>query len=137
MKKKLKNSWLLLCFISLSCTIYKHPNQELINTKWSCDFGYKDDELVSYVLFKDTKNYSFYNGENGDITIGTYFYKNDTIHFYQECSIFDEDFPENSRHRQGKMEYKMLIRNKNQLGFMELWDNDAQKWKEDYFFTKE
>ena len=136
MKKNLKNSCWLFCFICLSCAIYKHPNQGLANTKWSYDFG-NNDGISNYVLFEDLKNYSYYNAETGDTTIGTYFYKNDTINFNQECSIFDEDFPENSRHRQGKMEYKMLIRNKNQLGFMELWDNDTQKWKEDYFFTKE
>jgi hypothetical protein len=31
----------------------------------------------------------------------------------------------------------MIIKNKNQLGYIRLWDNDTQKWKEDYFFTKE
>jgi len=136
MKKKLKNSWLLLCFISLSCTIYKHPNQELINTKWSYDFGYNDG-VSNYFLFENSKSYKFYNAETGVTTIGTYVINKDTINIHQKYGDCDYEFPENSRHRQGKMEYKMLIRNKNQLGFMELWDNDTQKWKEDYFFTKE
>ncbi|HRB71738.1 MAG TPA: hypothetical protein PK776_07805 [Flavobacterium sp.] len=135
MKKNLKNNWWLLCFISLSCTVSKNSNKELANTKWSYNFGH--DDVKSFFVFNDIENYKFYNAETGDTIIGTYFLKKDTVHFNQKYGVFDHEFPENSHHRMGSKKYKMIIKNKNQLGYIRLWDNDTQKWKEDYFFTKE
>ncbi|WP_347069882.1 hypothetical protein [Flavobacterium sp. WV_118_3] len=135
MKKILKNNWWLLCFISLSCAVSKNSNKELANTKWSYDFGH--DGVISYFKFEDKKNYIFFEAETGVSTFGTYIFNKDTIYIDQKYGDCDHEFPENPQHIAGEKKYQMLIRNKNQLGFMELWDNDTQKWKEDYFFTKE
>ncbi|WP_347069888.1 hypothetical protein [Flavobacterium sp. WV_118_3] len=135
MKEFVKRTILLFCFVCTACSVSKSHIEKLVNTKWSYNFGH--DDVKSFFVFNDIENYKFYNAETGDTIIGTYFLKKDTVHFNQKYGVFDHEFPENSHHRMGSKKYKMIIKNKNQLGYIRLWDNDTQKWKEDYFFTKE
>lgn len=114
------------------CSSFYNKSKDLNDTKWICDFG---DGYISYFLFKDIE-YVFYNAENGDTTFGTYILKNDTIIFNQKYGSFDYEFTENSHHRAGEGKYKMIIKNKNQLGFIEQWDYNSQIWIDSFYFKK-
>ena len=120
----------------MACSVSTQSNALKLNgTKWSYYFG--RDNLSSYFLFIDGKKYKFYNAETGDTTFGSYFLRNDTILLNQEYSVFDDEFPKDSRHRAPKLQFKMLVNRKSQLGFIEQWDNNTRKWVDNYFFKKE
>lgn len=48
---------------------------------------------------------------------------------------YDHEFP-NSHHVAGKAVYKLILKNNNQLGYLQNWDSEKKKWKEDFYYTK-
>lgn len=127
---------IILCSVIMSCSVSQQNNSDkLSKTIWNFEFGH--DNLSSFFSFIDDRKYKFYDAETGNTTFGTYFFRNDTVFLNQEYGAYDNEFPEDSRHRTQKLHFKMLIINNNQLGFIEQWDCNNKKWVDNYFFVKE
>lgn len=118
--------------ISANCT----KSDSIAHTKWSYYFS-PNDTVGSYFVFKDSSKYSFYNGELGETTYGTYMLNMDTLFLHQEYGEYDTTFRIGSRHRAGESDFRLILNHKNELGFFELWNDEIGIWKENYFFTKE
>lgn len=125
-----KNSLLAIALLLTvtSCTAQK--NVDLKNTKWVYDFG---DGYTSYYVFLEDDRYEYHDAELGDILMGSYKQKKDTVILYQESGKYDSEFEEDSRHRTEEKQFKLFIKNNNELADWAYWDQNANKWKDTAF----
>jgi len=123
---------LFMAMFFISCFFNTQHYLDLENTKWIYDYG---GGYVSYYIFKEGK-YEFYDAEMGETIFGTYLIKNDTICINQFAGIYDEEFSKKSRHRIQKKHFEFVLKNGNEMGFIENWDNDKQAWIENFYFKK-
>ena len=119
-----------ITIILFSCS----SQSKFANTTWELDWGH-DDNVRDEIIFKDIR-YVSYSAEIGEHYYGTYEVKGDTVILHQERGEYDHQFP-NSHHVAGKRMFKLILKNNNQLGYPQNWDPEKEKWKEDYYFTKE
>jgi hypothetical protein len=128
---KVKLLIITLLLATTGCSAQKSTN--LKNTKWVYDFGggYK-----SYYLFLEGGNYEYHDAETGDILKGTYEKQKDVVILSQKSGQYDNEFEEGSRHRVEKKQFKLLIRNNNELGLYTYWNQDKNRWQEDAFVFK-
>lgn len=130
---KVKLLIVTLLLATSGCSAQKSIN--LKNTKWVYDFG---GGYESYYLFFEDGNYEYHDAELGDILKGTYKQQKDTILIFQNHGLYDNDFDSGSRHRVEKREFKLLLKNKNELGDVSYWNEKERKWEKDAFiFMKE
>lgn len=120
---------ILLIFLIISCF---SQGKQFANTKWIYDYGHCQD----YFEFKIDSGYVFYSCETGDTILGKYSIYGSIIQINQEYSSFDNEFAKDSRHRVGKAQIKLILINNNQLGYIENWDENKARWKENYYFKE-
>lgn len=124
---------IVLLLATTGCSAQK--STYLKNTKWLYDFG---EGYISYYLFLEGGSYEYHDAETGDILKGTYEQQKDTVLLSQKSGQYDNEFEEGSHHRAEKKQFKLLIRNKNELGLHTYWDQHQNRWNADAFvFMKE
>ena len=114
------------------CSHNPQKNEDLKNTKWIYDFGGGN---ISYFLFKGD-NYEYYEAESGDTIFGNYQVKEDTIYISQSYGCYDKEFPKGSRHRIEKRKFQLILKNNNEIGFIEQWDVINKNWVDSFYFKK-
>lgn len=115
----------------LSCEMSVNHNM-FENSEWRF---YYDDKDFGFIYFEDDLKYIEFDSEIREHYYGTYEVKRDTIILHQERGEYDHEFP-NSHHVAGKAVYKLILKNNNQLGYLQNWDSEKKKWKEDFYYTK-
>ena len=117
---------IIVSFVS-ACGVKR---QGITNTRWEHKIG---DE-IGFMEFSENDEYTNYDAELGERFYGTYKLKNDHVILYQKKSEYDNQFSETSRHRTQKDTFELIIKNDNQLGYKEFWDDKG--WKDNFFYTK-
>jgi len=93
--------------VFLSFTFTSARSQQLSNTKWTYNSGFKD--YKDYYEFIDGKRYKFYSCETGNIFVGNYHIMGDTVIIEQLSGEYDKGFPDNSIHRSPRVKLKLII----------------------------
>lgn len=121
----------IVYFISCSIFLISCNAFNISNSKWE----YKiNEESISYIEFKNDSLYTEYDSEIGEHLYGTYSQNENQITLNQTSGEFDSEFPKGSKHRTKEVIYIMIIKNKNQLGYIDNWKSN--KWEDAYFFQK-
>lgn len=121
----------ILYFIGCSLFLVSCDTIKVSNSKWE----YKiNEESVSFIEFTNDSLYVEYDSEVGEHLYGNYAIDKGQIILNQTAGEFDSEFPEGSRHKTKEESYYMVIKNKNQLGYVDKWKSD--KWENEYFFQR-
>ena len=119
----------LLILINLSSTCCISQKVDLVNTRWV----YKYDNCQDYLEFKKDKKYLSFSCETNKTVYGSYYFDDGFLILEQKKGEFDDDFPENSRHKTEHLKFKLQLKN-GKLKYIERWELDKNnKWVKSNF----
>jgi hypothetical protein len=125
-----------VCTLLFSHTTYSQKSENPVaDTKWVHVIG---EDFTDYIVFEDSTRYCHYTFEDSDTVFGRYRVFNDTVELISEYSVFDKDFPFNSRHRLQPSKYIAVLK-KSRLIFIERYElNSASRFEFDslYHFSQ-
>jgi len=121
----------ILYFINFSLFLISCDTVNLSNSRWD----YKiNEESISFIEFTNDSLYIEYDSEVGEYLYGNYTIDKNQIILNQTDGEFDSEFSDGSRHKTKKESYFMVIKNKNQLGYIDKWKSGH--WENEYFFQR-
>ncbi len=138
---KLNVLFVMMIFVQCASNTQTKINiEEIKGTKWSIEIA---ENCISTLNFMEDKKYIDYNCEMEDTLFGTYDIINNYLVLYQEGSIYDKLYDENSSQRVGKAKFKLTLEN-NQLRYLIRedyfngeWVKSKHTFSSDYFYKKE
>jgi len=121
----------ILFFISCSVFLISCDTVNVSNSKWAYRIN---EESVSFIEFTNDSLYIEYDSEIGEYLYGNYTIDKNQIILNQTGGEFDAEFSDGSKHKTKEKSYFMVIKNKNQLGYIDKWK--STKWENEYFFQR-
>jgi len=120
---------ILLVLFCTSCNAQKKEKIELKGTKWKCKIA---EGCTNTYEFTTDSTFTFLSCEMEDEYFGDYYFKDGFLMLDQKGSIYDEDFPNSSKHNAERKLYKIKI-DKNELKHLSVSDWINEKWVESDF----
>ena len=121
---------ILFCSIlCLSCNAQRKERVALKGTKWECQIA---EGCINIYEFETDSTFTFLSCEIQDEYFGDYYFQDGFLMLDRKGSIYDENFPESSRHRAKRKLYKVEVKDdKLKHLFMSEWNNG--KWRRSDF----